>query len=446
MLPVAFQSAAACALLESLKWQRAVSYERINVFDAFSALGARSSHSVSSHSSSSSSSSDNDGSNAARGLTSAQRRAQGLAQAQARAVLPLSLSFVVMIFSGFMCLKYLNVPMATIFKNATNLLIVSGEWWLYAEPVSFGVVASVAMMVVGAAAAAANDLDFSAQGLAWACANACATATYVLYMRQVTRTVDLSRFGTVLLNNALSAVLLLMVAAWSGELAEAVANATDGLLWRRASAFYLSSNGSNSGSGVDVGYVGLNVFTGLVGFLLNFAQLWCVGATSATTYAIIGTLNKIPIALFGQYLFKTEMTPQGWLFVGVNLIGCSFYSYCKVMEKRSKSTETTSNGSTAATPASGEGSRGRQERSASTSGGVDSHRSTCSNGHSSSGKREEMQVVAEHWDREARGRSGSYPDDLVDASDVDPSSNGDERIALASPSTSSRSKSGVHAR
>jgi len=84
VLPVAFQSAAACALLESLKWQRAVSYERINVFDAFSSLGARSSHSVSSNSSSSSSS-GNDGSNAARGLTSAQHRAHGLAQAQARA-------------------------------------------------------------------------------------------------------------------------------------------------------------------------------------------------------------------------------------------------------------------------------------------------------------------------------------------------------------------------
>ena len=450
VLPVAFQSAAACALLESLKWQRAVSYERINVFDAFSSLGARSSHSVSSNSSSSSSS-GNDGSNAARGLTSAQHRAHGLAQAQARAVLPLSLSFVGMIFSGFMCLKYLNVPMATIFKNATNLLIVSGEWWLYAEPVSFGVVASVAMMVVGAAAAAVNDLDFSAQGLAWACANACATATYVLYMRQATRTVDLSRFGTVLLNNALSAVLLLMVAAWSGELAEALTNATDGLLWRRASAFDLSSNGSNSGSGVDVGYVGLNVFTGFVGFLLNFAQLWCVGATSATTYAIIGTLNKIPIALFGQYLFKTEMTPQGWLFVGVNLVGCSFYSYCKVMEKRSKSTETTSNGSTAATPASGEGSRGRQGSSASTDGGVGSNHNSYSNGHSNSGsssngKRKEMQVVAEHWDREARGRSGSFPDDLVDASHFDPSSGGDEHIASASPSTTSSSKSGVHAR
>jgi GDP-mannose transporter len=445
VLPVAFQSAAACALLETLKWQRAVSYERINVFDAFSStIGARNSHNVTSNKCSSSSTIDS--SSAARGLTGAHHRAQGLAQTQARAVLPLSLSFVGMIFSGFMCLKYLNVPMATIFKNATNLLIVTGEWWFYAEPVSFGVVASVAMMVVGAAAAAANDLDFSAQGLAWACANACATATYVLYMRQVTRTVDLSRFGTVLLNNALSAVLLLMVAAWSGELAEAVASATDGLLWRRASAFDLSSS-NNIGSSVDMGYVGLNIFTGLVGFLLNFAQLWCVGATSATTYAIIGTLNKIPIALFGQFLFKTKMTPQGWVFVGVNLVGCSFYSYCKLMEKRSKSSET-SNGPSAVAVPSGEEPRGRDGSKASNVSGVSSIRSSYSingnNGssysnHGSSGsKREELQAVAEHWDREARGRSGSFPDDFVDPSSLDHSSNVEEHSSSSHNDTHAR--------
>jgi GDP-mannose transporter len=394
VLPVAFQAACACGLLEGLKWQRAVTYERINVFDAWSSSS---------------------GASPAR------------TQAQARAVLPLSLSFVGMIVSGFMCLKYLSVPMATIFKNATNLLIVAGEWALYHEPVSLGVLASVGLMVVGAAAAAANDLDFSAVGLGWALANAVATATYVLYMRQVTRSLDLSRFGTVLLNNALSAVLLLGVALGSGELAGAVraaqraAAATSDGLWRRQSALPLDlgsitaaaasgvvrSSGGSSGGGLAGGFLALNVFTGLVGFVLNFAQLWCVGATSATTYAVVGTLNKIPIALFGRFLFKAEMTTQGWVFVGVNLAGCGLYSYCKVVEKSISADgggrgpgggSVSAAAAAAAVPGSGD-SRGRRGSDVSEGGGVEG-----SNGSNVEG----LPVVAEQWDREARGRSGSF--------------------------------------
>ena len=32
---------------------------------------------------------------------------------------------------------------------------------------------------------------------------------------------------------------------------------------------------------------------GVVGVSLNFASLWCVGATSATTYAVVGSVNVV---------------------------------------------------------------------------------------------------------------------------------------------------------
>ncbi|CAN0434676.1 unnamed protein product, partial [Discosporangium mesarthrocarpum] len=32
---------------------------------------------------------------------------------------------------------------------------------------------------------------------------------------------------------------------------------------------------------------------GVVGVLLNFASLWCVESTSATTYAVVGSLNVV---------------------------------------------------------------------------------------------------------------------------------------------------------
>ena len=36
-----------------------------------------------------------------------------------------------------------------------------------------------------------------------------------------------------------------------------------------------------------------NCVAGLLGFFLNFASLWCVAATSATTYAIVGKTHQL---------------------------------------------------------------------------------------------------------------------------------------------------------
>lgn len=51
----------------------------------------------------------------------------------AKAWLPLNLLFIGMLFSGFMSLVYVSVPMVTIFKNLTNLVTVTGDWYLFGE-------------------------------------------------------------------------------------------------------------------------------------------------------------------------------------------------------------------------------------------------------------------------------------------------------------------------
>ena len=52
------------------------------------------------------------------------------------AVLPLSILFVGMIVSGFMAISYINVPLMTVFKNMTNLVTMSAEWYLFNEQIT----------------------------------------------------------------------------------------------------------------------------------------------------------------------------------------------------------------------------------------------------------------------------------------------------------------------
>ena len=82
-------------------------------------------------------------------------------------------------------------------------------------------------------------------------------------------------------------------------------------------------------------FLAINTLAGFLGFYLNFASLWCVSATSATTYSIVGSLNKIPILILGFILFNAKMTSQGILFIVMSTVGGFIYAFAK-MPKQTK--------------------------------------------------------------------------------------------------------------
>ena len=203
--------------------------------------------------------------------------------------------------------------MVTVFKNLTNIMIVLGEWSLYGQVPHWGVLLSLLVMCIGAAFAAHHDLMFSAVGYFCMLLNCIASAGYALYMRKVTRAVALSRFSAVFFNNAGSLLILCLVALTSGELREVSRSLLQDPFDQRTTVLYLVS--------------------GSVAFLLNFASLWCVAVTSATTYAVIGSLNKVPVAILGHLLFRTHISFEGGISIVVNMIGGFMYSYSKIVER-----------------------------------------------------------------------------------------------------------------
>merc|ERR1711957_854795 len=62
-------------------------------------------------------------------------------------------------------------------------------------------------------------------------------------------------------------------------------------------------------------YAMKNLFAGMVGFLLNFASLSCVAISGPTTYVTIGSLNKIPVAILGYYIFDSVISQETWFFI-----------------------------------------------------------------------------------------------------------------------------------
>lgn len=162
-------------------------------------------------------------------------------------------------------------------------------------------------MTVGAVMAGVNDLQFSLIGYIWMVINCALTAFYTLYMRYVSVHVKLSRTAMVFYNNILSVVILAPICAATGQF----------------QALLLPQF-------MTVSFIGLNIFAGILGVCLNFASLWCVGKTSATNYAIVGSLCKIPVLILGFVVFYTPVTTEGLLFIMMGTMGGLLYAYSKL--------------------------------------------------------------------------------------------------------------------
>jgi GDP-mannose transporter len=227
---------------------------------------------------------------------------------------PVNILFCLMLFTGMASLQYNSVPMVTIFKNITNIVVTIGDYYCFGTTAGSLVILAFAVMLSGAVAAAWNDIEMSALGVFWMAMNCVSTAGYILYMKFATKNVKLSKFGMVFYNNVLCSVFLLPCAIVMGQVT----------IFLKTPAIHTTD------------YFLKNFFAGFVGFFLNFASLTCVAATGPTTYAIVGSLNKVPVAILGYILFDNVITTQTWFFIAISMSGGFLYSYAKIMEGRKK--------------------------------------------------------------------------------------------------------------
>jgi GDP-mannose transporter len=223
---------------------------------------------------------------------------------------PVNLFFCAMLFTGMASLSTNSVPMVTVFKNISNIMTTTGDYIFFGNRPEPLVMAAFGVMLTGAVAAAWNDISLTPIGLFWMLANCASTAGYVLYMKFATQQVQLSKFGMVFYNNILCTIFLLPVAFVLGQV-KLLAHTDDIHTFD---------------------YAFKNIFAGLVGFFLNFASLNCVQATGPTTYAIVGSLNKIPVAFLGYILFDSVIDFDTWCYIAVSMFGGFLYSYAEIQK------------------------------------------------------------------------------------------------------------------
>lgn len=232
--------------------------------------------------------------------------------------LPVNVIFVGMLVTSMFSLRYINVAMVTVLKNVTNVITAVGEMYLFSKHHDNRVWVALFLMIISAISGGFTDLSFNAVGYTWQITNCFLTASYSLTLRRVmdtaklvTKSGNLNEFSMVLLNNTLSLPLgLLLIFVFN----EVDYLATTPLL--RLPTFWL-----------------VITLSGFLGLAISFTSMWFLHQTSATTYSLVGSLNKIPLSVAGILLFKvpTSLENSGSILFG--LVAGVFFARAKVRER-----------------------------------------------------------------------------------------------------------------
>ncbi|KAM3303640.1 GDP-mannose transporter GONST1 isoform X1 [Capsicum chacoense] len=235
-----------------------------------------------------------------------------------RVWLPINVIFVGMLITSMFSLKYINVAMVTVLKNVTNVITAAGEMYLFNTTHDSRVWTALFLMIISAITGGITDLSFHAIGYTWQIINCFLTASYSLTLRrvmdtakQVTKSGNLDEFSMVLLNNTLSMPL--------GILLILLFNEVDYL--SRTPLLHLPT------------FWLVTTFSGFLGLAISFTSMWFLHQTSATTYSLVGSLNKIPLSLAGIFLFHVSTSPENSASIFFGLLAGVFFARAKMQDK-----------------------------------------------------------------------------------------------------------------
>ncbi|CUS24197.1 LAQU0S14e02388g1_1 [Lachancea quebecensis] len=221
---------------------------------------------------------------------------------------PISVLLVAMIYTSSKALQFLAVPIYTIFKNLTIILIAYGEVLFFGGRVTAMELSAFLLMVLSSVVATMGDRQALAKkatelaaaatseealdptaGYLWMFANCISSALFVLIMRKRIKLTNFKDYDTMFYNNALAMPILLIssfvLEDWSPQ------NLTTNFTRNTFTALIIS---------------------GLASVGISYCSGWCVRVTSSTTYSMVGALNKLPIALSGLVFFDA---PKNFLSI-----------------------------------------------------------------------------------------------------------------------------------
>ncbi|KAF2227964.1 GDP-mannose transporter [Elsinoe ampelina] len=249
---------------------------------------------------------------------------------EARKWFPISVLLIGMIYTSTKAIQFLSIPVYTIFKNLTIILIAYGEVLWFGGSVTGMALFSFGLMVLSSVIAAWADIQHAISshgsskkadeqiatlnaGYIWMMLNCFCSAAYVLGMRKRIKLTNFKDFDTMYYNNLLSIPILLICSIFLEN-------------WSSANlARNFPTEQRNS-------IIVAMIASGLSSVFISYTSAWCVRVTSSTTYSMVGALNKLPIAISGLVFFDAPATVASISAIAVGFVSGIVYALAKVWQ------------------------------------------------------------------------------------------------------------------
>ncbi|PYH86619.1 GDP-mannose transporter 1 [Aspergillus uvarum CBS 121591] len=246
---------------------------------------------------------------------------------EARKWFPITLLLIGMIYTGSKALQFLSIPVYTIFKNLTIILIAYGEVLWFGGSVTGLTLFSFGLMVLSSIIAAWADIKHAVEsssdatakvstlnaGYIWMLFNCLCTSSYVLGMRKRIKLTNFKDFDTMFYNNLLSIPVLIVLSGLLEDWSSTNVNRNFPPVDRNSIIFAM-------------------ILSGLSSVFISYTSAWCVRVTSSTTYSMVGALNKLPIAVSGLIFFDAPVTFPSVSAIVVGFVSGIVYAIAKIKQ------------------------------------------------------------------------------------------------------------------
>lgn len=236
----------------------------------------------------------------------------------------LNLAFIGVMLANSYSLRYLSIHMVTLLKCLSVVVTAIGDRIFLKHHFPSLVWFSLILIVFGSCLGLVTDIEFSAVGYFWMFLSIIFASIYVLLTKVLVSHRNLHFFTAVFWNNFLSTILLSISSCIIMRYLFPNKKRANPL-----EMFYLNSENI----WLSPSFI---IFSGVLGLLLNFSTFSLLGATSATSYVVVGASKKILQAILSYIIFQSKSNLTNAISVCIGLSGSTLYAYAKWNENKIK--------------------------------------------------------------------------------------------------------------
>jgi len=215
--------------------------------------------------------------------------------------------FLANIFTNIKALQHSNVETVIVFRTCTTLAIAYGDFkFLNRGPPTSRIIGTLLLIVVGALIYVFADSNIQVESYFWVGLYFFFQCLDVLYIKYITNSVSMTSWGRSFYNNTLALPIILLIAIGTGEIT-------------KVTELY------NEDYFTNFTYF-MVVLSCVMGLMISYTGFLCREAVSATSYSVVGNMNKVLTVMINCTIWDKHASANGLVGLLLSLVGGALYT------------------------------------------------------------------------------------------------------------------------